>query len=115
MRAIFCVRGKPNLHGYRIREFVYDPARDLYVWQGRELEPDEFNARSREIVEANAEIRPFVLLVEGEPRAVEPRIQYVTPPEVATELERLRAEAKTLRAALGAPKGNKRRKDAAAA
>lgn len=104
MRAIFCIRAKPNLHGFRIREFVYDPARDLHVWQGRELEADEFNARSREVLSANEDIHPFVLLVDGEPGVVEPRVEYATPPEVNEELEKLRLENKTLRASLLPPK-----------
>lgn len=105
MRAIIVLRAKVNLHGHRIREFVYDPVRDLHVWQGRELEIDEFNARSREVLASNADLSPFVLMVEGEPRVVEPRGEYVTPPEVAAELETLRQENKTLRASLTKPRG----------
>lgn len=88
MRAIFCLRAKPSLHGFRIREFVYDPVRDLHVWQGRELEVEEFNARSHEVMTVNEDLHPFVLLVAG------------VPPEVAAELERLRVENKTLRSSL---------------
>ena len=100
MRAIFCIRAKVNLHGHRIREFVYDPVRDLHIWQGRELEADEFNARSFEVLTANADLSPFVLLIDGPARVVEPRVEYATPPEVARELEALRLENKTLRASL---------------
>lgn len=66
MRAIFCIRAKVNLHGFRIREFVYDPVRDLHVWQSRELDVDEFNACSAEVMRANADLHPFVLLVPAD-------------------------------------------------
>lgn len=111
MRAIFCLRAKPYLHGFQIREFVYDPVRDLHVWQGRELEPAEFNARSHEIMAANADLHPFVLLVAGEPRVVEPRVEYAVPPEVKAELEALRQENKTLRASLQPPRVRGLRKE----
>lgn len=114
MRAIFCLRAKVNIHGHRIREFVYDPVRDLHVWQGRELESAEFNARSREVMLSNADLSPFVLLIAGEPRLVEPRVEYATPPEVTAELERLRAETKALRAALPTPRASKRTKETSA-
>lgn len=107
MHAVFCLRAKVNLHGYRIREFVYDPVRDLHIWQGRTLAPDEFNARSHEIMQANAELHPFVLLV-GEPAApapaAAPTVHYAVPPEVTEELATLRAENKTLRASLFNPR-----------
>ena len=55
MHIIICFAGKPGLHGFRQRDFYFDPALELYVWQKRRLTPEEFNKEAPQVFELNSE------------------------------------------------------------
>lgn len=62
-RLIIYVTGKPNLHGHKRREFLWSPAHSLYLYGGKEIEADQFNAAYEKAMKNNADMNPRAKVV----------------------------------------------------
>lgn len=95
VKLIIVVPGRVSLNGPKIRDFKYDHKHSLYIWNGREIEIEEFNLISKKVVESNQDLRPYVLAVNSvQPVAVVipaaiPAVAGHTPEEVSKAVETL--------------------------
>jgi hypothetical protein len=69
---IIYITGKPNLHGHKRREFVWSEAHGLYLYEGKELAADAFNAAYERCMRNNADMNPRVRVVVGSVPAAAP-------------------------------------------
>lgn len=63
---IIYVTGKPLLHGHKRREFLWSESLGLYLYGGKELAAEEFNAAYERCLKNNADMNPRVRVVGGE-------------------------------------------------
>ena len=47
-KFIISLSGRPLVHGYRRREFIWDESRSRYVYKGKVFEEPEFNELVKE-------------------------------------------------------------------
>lgn len=87
-RLIIAIQKKVSLHGHNVRGFRFDATHALHIWEGRELELEEFNKISRKVFQENAGLYPFALVVGAGEEAVGPK--------AAAELEELRGKVAAL-------------------
>lgn len=62
-KLIIHVPGRPNLNGFRIREFVWSEAHKKHIYLGRELGLDEFNVLFDKAWKNNADLMPKAMVV----------------------------------------------------
>jgi len=65
-KIIIYLTGKPTLHGLKRREFQWSPAHALYLYENRELELSEFNAKYDKAMRTNTDMRVLVKVVGAE-------------------------------------------------
>jgi len=66
------ITGKPNIHGYKRREFLWSPAHNLYLFQGKEWSPKDFNEAWLTAMRRNEDLRPMVKVLTAETANVSP-------------------------------------------
>lgn len=59
-KLIIWVPGKPNLHGYRRRDFAWSEKHKCFVHDGKEYTPDEFNAVAEKVFRRSEDMHPCV-------------------------------------------------------
>lgn len=64
MHLVIYLKGKPNLYGYKRKEFKWDVSLGVYVWEGRRLTPEEFNEVFEKVQTRYLEEHPKVRVVE---------------------------------------------------
>jgi hypothetical protein len=62
-KIIIYITGKPGLHGFKRREFLWSEPHKLYLWGGRELELREFNDAWTTAYRRNHDMNPQVKVV----------------------------------------------------
>lgn len=62
---IIYVTGKPLLHGHRRREFAWSPPHGVYLYDGKEFAPSEFNEAYERCMRNNSDMNPRVRVVAG--------------------------------------------------
>ncbi len=113
-RLIIAIQKKVNLHGHNVRNFRYDAGHALHIWDGRELEVEEFNRISKKVFHDNNGLYPFALVVgAGEDGKAAEAVQVavvVTPKQedeavahAKARIAELEAEVAKLQAALVPP------------
>lgn len=72
-KLIIYVGGTPNIHGHKRREFLWNPEMKLYLYEGKEIEDTEFNAKFELAMKRNYDMNPRVRVTSagGEPRVIE--------------------------------------------
>lgn len=84
---IIYVTGKPLLHGHKRREFLWSPEYGLYLYGGRQLAPEEFNAAYERCMKNNADMNPRVRVVSqtvSVPDPEEPLLKIEVAPRAIT-------------------------------
>lgn len=59
-KLIIWVPGKPNLHGYRRRDFAWSEKHNCFIHDGKEYAPDEFNAVAEKVFRRSEDMHPCV-------------------------------------------------------
>ncbi len=62
-KLIIWISGKPTLHGYKRREFIWSEAHKCYLYGGAEIESSEFNEKYDKAMKTNADMNPRVKVV----------------------------------------------------
>lgn len=62
-KIIIYITGKPGLHGFKRREFLWSEPHKLYLWGGRELELREFNDAWPKAYSRNHDMNPQVKVI----------------------------------------------------
>lgn len=88
---IIWVTGKPNLYGYRRRDFKWDANLNLFIFQGKIFDESTFNETVREAFEHHADFHPMVKLISTP--AVEDLDSVPAPITVEQAIEVLLREA----------------------
>lgn len=72
-RLIIFITGTPNVHGHKRREFLWSPAHKLYLYEGKEIEDVDFNAKYELAMKRNHDMNPRIQVVAtgGAPKIVE--------------------------------------------
>ncbi len=97
-KIIIWIPGKPLLHGHKRREFLWSVPHACYLYEGREIELGEFNAKYEKAMRNNADLNPRVkILGLGTAEAPAPVATIVAAHEVTADeaeevLMRLRPE-----------------------
>lgn len=60
------ITGKPLIHGYKRREFLWSQAHNLYLFQGKEWSPKEFNDAWAAAMRRNEDLRPMVKVLTSD-------------------------------------------------
>lgn len=63
-KLIIWVPGKPNLHGYRRRDFAWSEQHKCFVHDGKEYTPEEFNAVAEKVFRRSEDMHPCVRVIE---------------------------------------------------
>ena len=66
-KIIIYLTGKPSLNGLRRREFQWSGAHGLYLYENRDLELHEFNAKYDKALRTNSDMRVLVKVVGAAP------------------------------------------------
>lgn len=82
MRLIIYVTGTPNIHGHKRREFHWNPERKLYLFEGKEIEDVDFNAKFEVAMKRHYDMNP--------------RVQVVSTGGVSKVIERVVVKTETL-------------------
>lgn len=92
-KIVIYLTGKPRSNGYQIREFKWVESLGLYLYDGREFAPAEFNAAFDKALKTNADLHfrvKFTDTAEGDaPEAVAPTAHEVTLEEAEAVVARL--------------------------
>lgn len=83
-KLIIWVSGRPNLDGFKKREFVWVEKHRAFIYEGREFDAAEFNAKFDKAWQNNQDLTPRARVVDAdlpEPRNTPP--PYV--PSIADE------------------------------
>lgn len=100
-KLIIWIPGKPLLHGYKQREFLWSQAHGCYLYGGKEIDAKDFNAVYERAVRNNADLGPRVRVMTVDKaivRAAPPTpITTITAKEITADeaeevLSRLRPE-----------------------
>lgn len=83
-KIIIYITGKPNLHGFKRREFNWSEPHRLYLWGGRELELSEFNDAWPKAYSRNHDMNPQVRVILDAVAEPMPKVP-VAPKPVDTE------------------------------
>ncbi len=73
MKLIIWIPGKPLLNGYKRREYCWSEPHGCYIYKGRELGPEEFNAEFAECFKRNSSdgsMTPRVRVVDSTPSVI---------------------------------------------
>ncbi len=81
-KLIIYVSGRFATHGHRIRDFKWSVKHLKYIYEGRELTPEEFNAVFEKAFKYCYDLQPRVMVVELAPPAPAP-VPVVSPATVA--------------------------------
>lgn len=89
-KLIIWIPGKPLLNGYKRREFRWSEPHACYIYRGRELGPEEFNAEFDHAFKHNSDLQPRVRVVDSAPTVVpRPEPERVSRPKVRAERQAL--------------------------
>ena len=92
-KIIIYITGKPTLHGLKRREFQWSGPHGLYLYENRELELSEFNAKYEKAMRTNADMRVLVKVVGAETAIADAPVDPESEVEVAeATLRRLAPE-----------------------
>jgi hypothetical protein len=95
-KLLICCAGRPALNGSKRRSFLWSEPNQCYVYEGRELGETEFNAKSKEVMSKNQDLRCFVKIVsEGGGASEDPRIA-----QLEAKLAEKQARLETVQASL---------------
>ena len=83
-KLIIWVGGKPLINGYKIREFLWSVAHNCYIYEGREINEADFNAKFEKAHRNNADLHPQVKVVEFSAEVPKVSVQPVKSTESAT-------------------------------
>jgi len=59
-KLIIYVPGKPLVNGYKRRDFLWSVDHSCYIYKGRELDEQEFNAIAEKVMRQNDDMHPLV-------------------------------------------------------
>jgi len=92
MKFIIYLDGNPFVQGYTRFEFKWSQSHGAYLWEGREIDANEFNAVAKVALTryANLKWHPMVKIVSG---LGEQPLTAVLPPSVGNEITVSEAEA----------------------
>ena len=79
-KLIIWVPGKPNLHGYRRRDFAWSEQHKCFVHEGKEYTPEEFNAVAEKVFRRSEDMHPCVRALDDGQKAAPVRPASVTAP-----------------------------------
>lgn len=71
-KLIIWVSGRPNLEGFKKREFVWNERHKAFIYEGKEFSPEEVNAKYEKAWFNNQDLMPRVRVVDIATVAVEP-------------------------------------------
>lgn len=94
-KLIIYITGKPALHGFKRREFLWSPDHGCYLYNGKEVEASEFNAAYDKATKTNSDLKPRVKVVafsENIPSASQ-AVLTVSIPHVAVEEAGIKTES----------------------
>lgn len=63
MKLIIYINGRPNVHGHKRREFLWNPTHNCHVYRNTEYTPAEFNAVIEKAMSQNQDMFPMVRVV----------------------------------------------------
>jgi hypothetical protein len=63
-KIIIYVPGKPIVHGYKRREFIWSEPHKCHVYMAREYELSEFNEAFEKAMKNNRDMNPMVRVIE---------------------------------------------------
>ena len=70
-KLIIWIGGKPLLNGYRIRDFHWTAAHNCYIYEGKEIDEADFNAKYEKAARNHLDLHPKVRVVaKSAPEAV---------------------------------------------
>lgn len=86
-KLIIWVAGRFNLHGHKRGKFILSPAHgNIYIFEGKEFAPEEFNAKYAEAMKVGASMSPQVRVVGvGVPADVPPVATITAAHEITAE------------------------------
>ncbi len=80
MKLIIYIKGKPNIHGHKRRDFRWVPQHNCYLYREREFTVSEFNVESEKIMRDNQDLYPLVRVLDDYMQTD----SWESPPPVAT-------------------------------
>ncbi len=64
LKLIIWISGRPNLNGFKRREFVWSEPHGCYLYMGREFAPSEFNEAFEKAFKNNRDFYPRAKVIE---------------------------------------------------
>ncbi len=90
-KLIIWISGRPNLHGFKRREFLWSESHKCYLYEGKEIEISDFNAKYEKALRTNHDMNPRVKVIDTT-EAVQRTLQ-ISPIAVSRSLTLEEAEA----------------------
>ncbi len=92
-KLIIWLPGKPSLHGYKRREFLWSERHGCYLYGGAEIEASKFNEVYEKAFKTNADMNPRIKVLSVDamsaaptaPPIPAPPISPPAPPEITLE------------------------------
>lgn len=69
-KLIIYIPGKPSIHGFKRREFLWSAIHECHIFMGREYDAAEFNDAYAKVMKTNRDMNPMVKVVQAEVAAV---------------------------------------------
>lgn len=96
-RLIIYCRGNPAFSAFKRRDFLWDDARKLYVWQNKVFtDMGEYHATVEKVLEKNQDLRPAVMVLSEDapppaapPDELPPEPRAITLDEAVATVQRL--------------------------
>ncbi len=64
-KLIIWIPGKPNLHGFKRREFLWSESHKCYLYEGKEIDIAEFNVKYEKAMKTNYDMNPRVKVIDA--------------------------------------------------
>lgn len=85
-KLIIACLGRPATNGHKRRMFQWNPTFNCYVFENREMEPEELNRIIEGVCKKHSDLRPFVKVTQiSEAAAHEPVVTLTTAREVGLD------------------------------
>jgi hypothetical protein len=65
MKLIIWIPGKPMVHGFKRREYIWSVEHGCHIYLGREFSPEEFNSVVEKAIRNNMDMHPLVKVMPG--------------------------------------------------
>lgn len=103
MKLVIVIQKKLALHGHVVRKFRFDVGLGLHIYEGRQLEVEEFNRISKDVFHQNESLHPYALVVGAGAGAEVPAGLVAEVAQLKAENQRLVEERNSLMASLSPP------------